>query len=53
MESSQVQRALEAARSTTCELGLHVDDAVVIHNSDRIAVRLLPCDVLARIAPQA
>jgi hypothetical protein len=26
---------------------------VVIHNSDRIAVRLMPCDVLARIAPQA
>jgi hypothetical protein len=53
MEASQVQRAVEAARSTVCELGLQVNDAVVIHNSDRIAVRLIPCDVLARIAPQA
>lgn len=53
MESSQVQRALDAARSTACELGLPVTDAVVIHNSDRIAVRLLGCDVLARIAPRA
>jgi hypothetical protein len=34
-------------------LGLQVDDAVVIHNSDRIAVRLIPCDVLARVAPSA
>jgi hypothetical protein len=53
MEASQVRRAVEAARSTARELGLHVDDAVVVHNSDRIAVRLIPCDVLARIAPQA
>ena len=53
MEPSQVRRALEAARSTASELGLEVNDAVVIHNSDRIAVRLLGCDVLARVAPQA
>ena len=46
MEPSQVRRAVEAARSTACELGLQVNDAVVIHNSDRIAVRLIPCDVL-------
>ena len=53
MEPSQVRRAVEAARSTARELGLQVNDTVVIHNSDRIAVRLIPCDVLARIAPQA
>lgn len=53
MESSQVRRAVEAARLTACELGLQVNDAVVIYNSDRIAVRLIPCDVPARIAPQA
>lgn len=53
MEPSHVRRALEAARSTARELGLPVNDAVVIHNSDRIAVRLSPCDVLARVAPQA
>lgn len=53
MEPAQVRRAVEAASATARELGLPVDDAVVIHNSDRIAVRLVPCDVLARIAPQA
>jgi hypothetical protein len=35
------------------ELGLAVDDAAVLSNSNRIAVRLLPCDVLARVAPDA
>jgi hypothetical protein len=28
-----------------------VDDAVVLQNSNKLAVRLLPCDVLARVAP--
>jgi aminoglycoside phosphotransferase (APT) family kinase protein len=51
MELSDVRRAVAAARATASALGLHVDDAVVVHNSDRIAVRLIPCDVLARIAP--
>ncbi len=36
--------------STASALGLLVDDAVVVHDSNRIAVRLLPCDVLARVA---
>ena len=53
MEPSEVPRAVEAAKSTASALGLQVDDAVVVHNSDRIAVRLLPCDVLARVAPPA
>lgn len=53
MEQSQVQRAVEVARSTACDIGLQVNDAVIIHNSDRIAVRLIPSDVLVRIGPQA
>lgn len=53
MEPSEVQRAVDAARATASELGLQVSDAVVVHNSDRIAVRLIPCDVLARIAPSS
>ena len=53
MEASEVQRALEAGRSTASALGLRVDDAIVVHNSNRIAVRLTPCDVLARVAPVA
>ena len=39
--------------STASELGLIVDDAVVLQNSNKLAVRLLPCDVLARAAPLA
>lgn len=53
MEPSQVRRAVEAASFVARKLDLQVNDAVVIHNSDRIAVRLIPCDVLARIGPQA
>ncbi len=39
--------------STASALGLAVDDAVVLQNSNKLAVRLLPCDVLARVAPLA
>ncbi len=51
MDPTKVRRAVEAAKATATGLGLQVDDAVVIHNSDRIAVRLIPCDVLARVGP--
>ncbi|WP_020577146.1 phosphotransferase [Actinopolymorpha alba] len=51
MEPSEVRRAVDAAAATASALGLQVGDAVVVHNSDRIAVRLTPCDVLARVAP--
>ena len=51
MEPSEVQRAIEAGRSAASTLGLRVEDAVVVHNSNRIAVSLTPCDVLARVAP--
>src|SRR6476619_4164824 len=53
MESSEVQRAIEAARSTASALGLRADDGVILQNSNRIAVRLTPCDVLARVVPLA
>jgi hypothetical protein len=39
--------------SIASALDLTVDDAVVLQNSNRLAVRLLPCDVLARVAPLA
>lgn len=51
MEPAEVQRAVSAARAAASALGLHVEGAVVVHNSNRIAVRLSPCDVLARVAP--
>jgi aminoglycoside phosphotransferase (APT) family kinase protein len=50
MHSSEVSRAVAAARSTASALDLTVDDAIVLHDSNRLALRLLPCDVLARVA---
>jgi hypothetical protein len=53
MQPSESQRALAAAMSTASALDLTVDDAIVVNDSNRLAVRLLPCDVLARVAPAA
>jgi hypothetical protein len=50
VEPSQVTRALIAMASVASDVGLGVDDAIVVHNSNRLAVRLVPCDVLARVA---
>jgi hypothetical protein len=50
MKASEVPRAVVAGMSTASALDLRVDDAVVLHDSNRLAVRLLPCDVLARVA---
>jgi hypothetical protein len=51
MEPPEVRRAAEAGKSIASALGLRVDDAVVLHNSNRVAVRLTPCDVLVRVTP--
>ncbi|MFC8126677.1 phosphotransferase [Streptomyces sp. NPDC057302] len=51
MEPLELRRAVAAGRATAAELGLEVDDVTVIHDSDRVALRLTPCDVLARVAP--
>ncbi len=53
MEASDVARATGAAVSTAAAFDLRVDDAVVLHNSNKLTLRLLPCDVLARVAPAA
>ncbi len=53
MEASETRRAVETAKATASALGLQVDDAIVLHDSDRIALRLTPCDVLVRVAPSA
>jgi hypothetical protein len=44
-------RATAAARSIASSLGLAIEDAVVLQESNRITLRLLPCDVLARVSP--
>ncbi|HEU5483969.1 MAG TPA: aminoglycoside phosphotransferase family protein [Microlunatus sp.] len=51
MTPSEARRAIAAARGVAATRGLVVDDAVVLHNSNKLTVRLLPCDVVARIAP--
>ena len=53
MQASEVTRAVAAAMSTASALGLTATNAIVLSNSNRLAVRLLPCDVLARVAPVA
>ncbi|HSR84554.1 MAG TPA: hypothetical protein VLM11_10285 [Streptosporangiaceae bacterium] len=50
MEAEVVSRAMAAATALAGELHLRVDDAVVIHNSNKLALRLLPRGVFARVA---
>jgi hypothetical protein len=50
MRAAHIQPAVDAAVSTVSALDLRVDDAVVLHDSNRITLRLQPCDVLARVA---
>jgi Ser/Thr protein kinase RdoA (MazF antagonist) len=42
-----------AGVSTAAALDLTVNDAIVLHDSNKLTLRLLPCDVLARVAPGA
>jgi hypothetical protein len=53
MQPSKIQRALAAAMSIASALGLPVDDVIVVHDSNKLTVRLLPCDIVARVAPIA
>lgn len=48
-----VPRAVAAAMSAASGLGLPADEAIVLHASNRLALRLLPADVLARVASPA
>ena len=51
MEPAEVARAIAAAAAIGHALDLPTDDAIVVHNSNRLTLRLMPCDVLARVAP--
>ncbi len=53
MQASEIPRAVAAAMSIASSLDLTVDDAVVLHDSNKLTLRLLPGDVLARVAPVA
>jgi hypothetical protein len=53
MQASEIPHAMAAAMSTASSLDLAVDDANILHDSNKLTLRLLPCDVLARVAPVA
>jgi hypothetical protein len=53
MQASDAARAVAAAMSTASSLDLPVEHAIVLHDSNKLTLRLLPCDVLARVAPAA
>jgi Ser/Thr protein kinase RdoA (MazF antagonist) len=51
MQAARFRRAVAAAVSTASALDLTVDDAIVLQDSNRVALRLMPCDVVVRVAP--
>lgn len=51
METAAREQAAAAAKSVAESLGLRADDAVVLNDSNKLTLRLLPCDVVARVAP--
>lgn len=51
MKASELPRAVTAARLTASALDLMVDDAIVLQDANRVTLRLMPCDVVARVAP--
>ncbi|MEU3018709.1 aminoglycoside phosphotransferase family protein [Nocardiopsis sp. NPDC007018] len=51
MSPTRTRRAVAAATAVAAAHGLAADDAVVLQASNRITLRLLPCDILARVAP--
>lgn len=50
MEARLVARAAAATSLIAETVGLQVDEVVVVQNSNRLGLRLLPCDTFARIA---
>ncbi|MFF3172050.1 phosphotransferase [Streptomyces sp. NPDC057900] len=50
MQTADITRAIAAATSLAASLDLPADDAIVLHNSNKLALRLTPCDVFARVA---
>ncbi|MEV2239242.1 aminoglycoside phosphotransferase family protein [Micromonospora sp. NPDC049891] len=53
MQAYAAQRATRAAMSSALSLGLTADDAIVLHNSNKLTLRLQPCNVLAQVTPVA
>jgi aminoglycoside phosphotransferase (APT) family kinase protein len=50
VESTEVTSAIDATISIATGLGLPTDRAIVLQNSNKLALRLLPCNVFARVS---
>ena len=53
VDAAELPNAVAACKVVAAACGLRVDDAVVLNDSNRLAVHLQPCDVLARVAPRS
>lgn len=51
MDGDEARRAVAAAIAVARSMDLPVDDAIVLNDSNRLVVHLVPCDVVARIVP--
>ncbi|MFD6417745.1 phosphotransferase enzyme family protein [Streptomyces sp. NPDC060194] len=51
MGDTDTARAVEAGTGVAAACGLTVEDALVLHASNKVTLRLAPCDVVARVAP--
>ena len=51
MRAAEAQRAVAAAMSIAAEFDVTVGEAVVLSDSNRLVVRLTPCDIVARVTP--
>jgi Ser/Thr protein kinase RdoA (MazF antagonist) len=52
VDTDVVERAVAAVKAVSAELELPAHDVVVLQNSNKLALRLAPCDVFARVAPE-
>ena len=50
MNSADVSRAIETSMAIVLGLDLPAEDAIVLHDSNKLALRLMPCDIVARVA---
>lgn len=51
MNAAEARRAVDAATSVAAVLDLAVDHVVILNDSNRLVVHLLPCKVVARVSP--
>src|SRR3954468_16110439 len=50
MHATEVERAITATTTLISVLGLVVGEARIVGNSNKLGLRLFPCDVFARVA---